>query len=168
MRVPLKEMLDKMGVGYILSAYETCPWSAHDDEKGITCSAEVRMDSDGAELEAEIQMMYEDPEEGQEPVEQVFWLMAAPAVQDKWDVKSVKVRGEGNKDNLYAFEEKSVDFFNACVQELKMGKVPDIDALIAQHIKKSERFGDNSQGGGNKSPKIKPQALLGMKGGMGR
>lgn len=168
MRVPLKEFLDKMAVGYILSAYETCPWSAYDDEKGITCSAEVRMDSDGAEIEAELQMMYENPEEGQLPVEQVFWLLAAPAVGDKWDVKSVKVRGEGNKDNLYGFEEKCVDFFHACVAELKMNKIPDIDALIAQHIKKSERMGDNSQGGGNKSPKIKPQALLGMKGGMGR
>ncbi|MEZ5903233.1 MAG: hypothetical protein R3D88_08010 [Alphaproteobacteria bacterium] len=48
-----------------------------------------------------------------------------------------------------------------------MGKVPDIDALLAREMKNNERYGGNSQGGGNKSPKIKPQALLGMKGGRG-
>lgn len=168
MRVTLKELLDQMGVGYLLSAYETCPWSAHDDEKGQTCSAEVRMNSDGDEIEAELQMMYENPSEGTPPVEQVFWLIGQPAVAGKWDVKGVKIRGEGNTDNQYGFEEKAVAFFNGCVQELKMSKIPDIDEILAREMKDKERFGGSSQGGGNKSPKIKPQALLGMKGGMGR
>ncbi|HPD83617.1 MAG TPA: hypothetical protein PLK85_07365 [Alphaproteobacteria bacterium] len=167
MRVALKELLDKMGVGYILSAYETCPWSAYEDENGITCSAEVRMDGSGEEIEAEMQIMRDNPEEDESPVEQVFWLLAKPAVSDQWDVKDVKIRGEGNTDDSYAFEEKAVNFFHACVQELKMGKVPDIDALLAREMKNNERYGGNSQGGGNKSPKIKPQALLGMKGGRG-
>lgn len=167
MRVALKELLDKMGVGYILSAYETCPWSAYEDENGVTCSAEVRMDGSGEEIEAEMQIMRDNPEEDESPVEQVFWLLAKPAVSDQWDVKDVKIRGEGNTDDSYAFEEKAVNFFHACVQELKMGKVPDIDALLAREMKNNERYGGNSQGGGNKSPKIKPQALLGMKGGRG-
>ncbi len=166
MRVQLKELLDKLAVGYILSAYETCPWSAYDDEKGITCSAEVRMNSDGDEIEAELQMMYENPEDGQQPLEQVFWLLAQPAVGGTWDVKGVKIRGKENEEGLYAYEEKAVDFFHACVSELKMDKIPDIDALLAQHVKKSERYGGNSQGGGNKSPKIKPAAVMGIKSGM--
>ncbi|MEZ5903234.1 MAG: hypothetical protein R3D88_08015 [Alphaproteobacteria bacterium] len=111
MRVALKELLDKMGVGYILSAYETCPWSAYEDENGITCSAEVRMDGSGEEIEAEMQIMRDNPEEDESPVEQVFWLLAKPAVSDQWDVKDVKIRGEGNTDDSYAFEEKAVNFF---------------------------------------------------------
>jgi hypothetical protein len=168
MRVPLKELMDKMGVGYVLSAYETCPWSTYDGEKEITCSAEVRMSSDGDEIEAEMQMMLDTPAEGEHPVEQVFWLLAKPAVGDKWDVKGIKIRGEGNKEEAYGFEEKAVNFFHACVQELKMDKIPDIDAILAREMKKTERYGGSAQGGGNKSPKIKPQALLGMKGGMGK
>jgi hypothetical protein len=164
MRVPLKELLDEMGVGYILSAYETCPWSVYDGEKEMTCSAEVRMNNDGDEIEAEIQMMQDAPAEGESPIEQVFWLLAKPAVGDKWDVKGVKIRGEGDKEGKYGFEEKAVSFFNACVQELKMDKIPDIDAILAREMKNKDRFGGGSQGGGSKSPKIKPQALLGMKG----
>ena len=52
MRATLKELLDKLGVGYILSAYETCPWAAYDDEQGISCNAEVRMNNDADEIEA--------------------------------------------------------------------------------------------------------------------
>ena len=163
MRVPLKELLDNMGVGYILSAYETCPWSSYDEEQGITCSAEVRMDSDGGEIEAEMQIMPDVPTEDTPAVEQVFWLLAKPAVGDKWDVKGVKIRGEGNKEGAYGFEEKAVSFFNACVQEIKMGKTPDIDAILAREMKNKERYGGSAQGGGNKSPKIKPQNLMGMK-----
>lgn len=163
MRVTLKELLDSLGVGEILSAYETCPWSAYDEEKGITCSAEVRMNSDADELEAEMQLMHDIPEEDKPPVEQVFYLTAKPSAAGKWDIKDVKIRGEGNKNGLYAFEEKAVDFFHACVQELKMDKVPDIDEIMAREMKNNERYGGGAQGGGNKSPKIKPQALLGMK-----
>ena len=163
MRVPLKELLDNMGVGEMLSAYETCPWSAYDEEQGVTCSAEVRMNSDGDEIEAEGQIMPDVPTEDTPPVEQVFWLLAKPAVGDKWDVKGVKIRGEGNKDGSYGFEEKAVSFFNACVQELKMGKIPDIDAILAREMRNKERYGSGAQGGGNKSPKVKPQNLMSMK-----
>lgn len=167
MRTPLKDLLDKLGVGYILSAYETCPWSAFNDEKGITCSAEVRMNNDGDEMEAEMQFMRDNPEGDEKPIEQVFWLLAKPAVGDQWDVKDIKIRGEGDKEGLYGWTDKAVNFFHACVQELKMGKIPDIDEILAREMKSNERYGGNAQGGGSKAPKIKPQALLGMKGGRG-
>jgi hypothetical protein len=167
MRATLKEILDKLGVGYVLSAYETCPWASYDEEKGLNCSAEVRMNNEGNELEAEIQFMRDTPKEGEAPIEQIFWLFAAPSTADKWDIKIVKIRGEGNTENLYGFEEKAVNFFSACVQELKMGKIPDIDAILARELKSKEKFGGGAQGGGSKAPKIKPQALMGMKGGRG-
>ncbi len=167
MLTTLKELLDKLSVGYILSAYETCPWAAYDEEKGVNCSAEVRMNNEGDELEAEMQFMRDNPQEGEAPIEQVFWLLAKPSTTDKWEVKMVKIRGEGNTENIYAFEEKAMNFFSGCVQELKMGKMPDIDAILARELKSNEKYGGSAQGGGSKAPKIKPQALMGMKGGRG-
>lgn len=167
MRHTLRELSDRLGVGYILSPYETCPWSMYDGEKNVTCSAEVRMNPDGDEMEAELQMMYDVPPDGKPPVEQVFYALFKPAVADGWDPKTIKVQGQGADATLYNWDEKAVNFFEACVQELKMGNVPDIDELIEREIKGGERFGDASRGGGSKSPKIKPQKLLGMKQGRG-
>ena len=69
MRAPIKELMDNLGVGYILSAYETAPWSAYDDDEGLTCSAEVRMNSDGDEMEAEIQFMHDEPTPDKKAIE---------------------------------------------------------------------------------------------------
>ena len=163
MRTSLKELLDKLGVGYVLAAYDSCPWSAYDDEKGISCNAEVFMDADGEEIEAEMMFMRDEPQGDEKPVEKIFFLKAKPATVGQWDVKTVEIRGEGDTEGLYGFEEKAVDFFNACVQELKMDKIPDIDELLKKHMKSNERFGKKGGSGGNKAPKVKPAALLGMK-----
>jgi len=69
MRVPLKELMEKLNVGYELSPYETCPWMFYDTDKGITCSAEVRVGPGGSDIEAEVQFMMDDDapyEEGEE------------------------------------------------------------------------------------------------------
>jgi hypothetical protein len=165
MRASLRELCDKLGVGYILSAYETCPWSAYDDEHDISCSAEVRMNSDATELEAEMQIMRDAPQDDEDPIEQVYWMVARPAVGDQWDVKISKVKGE-NKEEVYNWHGKAVDFFHACVQELKMGKIPDFDELMKKILDKKDRFSDQRGSGSSKSPKIKPQQLLGVKSGM--
>ncbi len=167
MREPLKILLDKLGVGYVMSAYETCPWCAYDGEVDITCSAEVRMNNDGDEIEAEMQLVRDNPKEGEAPIEQIFWLLAKPATGELWDVKTVKIHGEIDSEGTYDYTTKAVNFFSACVQELKMDKVPDIDEILAREMKSNERYGAGSQGGGSKAPKIKPQALMGMKGGRG-
>lgn len=167
MRAPLKEILDKLGVGYIMSAYETCPWSAYDEEQEVTCSAEVRMNNDGDEIEAEMQFMRDNPKGDERPIEQIFYLLCKPVVKGTWEIKGVKIQGKDNPDNLHDWTEKSANFFNACVQELKMGKVPDIEEILAREMKSTDRYSGNSTGGGSKAPKIKPQSLLGMKGGRG-
>lgn len=167
MRLELKDLMDNLGVGYILSAYETCPWSAYNDEEELSCNAEVRMNGDGNELEAEMQLIHDEPSDEQAAVEQIFWLLAKPATGQKWDVKIARVNGENNAETAHGWEEKSVNFFHACVQELKLGKIPDINEIYEREMNKKDRFGDSSQGGGSKAPKIKPQSLLGMKGGRG-
>jgi hypothetical protein len=165
MRVSLPELMDKLAVGYVLSAYETCPWSVYDGEKGITCSAEVRMDGDSQEIEAELQMMYDIPPEGKPPVEQIFWMICKPVSPDLWETKDIKIRGTDEKA-IFDWGTKGASFFVACVTELKMEKIPDIEALIDEEIRNKERYA-GGRGGTSKAPKIKPQALLNMKQGRG-
>jgi hypothetical protein len=161
MRLPLAELLQKMGVNMVLGSYETYPWSASDAALGKTCSAEVRMNPDATELEAELQIFYDVPEAGKPPIEQILWLKAIPH-QDKWDVSELRIKREDWRGKMYAWEEKCCNFFRACVMELEQGKIPDIEALLEKEMKDNERFG-GGRGGAGKSPKIKPAQLLQMK-----
>lgn len=163
MIITFKDLTDKLGVGYELSAFETCPWSAFDDEKGESVNAEVRMDSTGEELEAELQFMRDNPKGDEKPMEQVMYLMARPSHSHKWDIKLCKIKGEINPDDLYDWEGKCLAFFGACVQDLKMGKMPDIEEILEREIKSKERFGDKGRGAGSKSPKMRNQNKMGMK-----
>lgn len=63
MRLPLLELLEKLGVDHMLEAYETQPWLHYDEDEGITASAEVRMGPGREDLEAEIQFLYDDHED---------------------------------------------------------------------------------------------------------
>ena len=177
MRATLKELMDHLGVGYTLSAYETCPWSAYQDEDdsesgstsgGLSCNAEVRMNSDADEFEAELQILHDIPKAEESPLEQICWMLGKPAIGDKWDIKIARVKNENKTEEVYGWEEKAVGFFNACVQELKLDKIPDIDALYEREMNKKDRFSGNSQGGGSKAPKVNQKPGMKPKGGMGR
>lgn len=161
MRLPLSEFLQKMGVNYPLGPYETCPWSANDSDSGKTCSAEVRMNPDGNEIEAELQIFYDTPPAGQLSIEQVLWLKALPH-QEKWEVLELRIKREDWRGKIYGWEDKCCNFFRAVVMEMEQGRMPDIDALLEKEMSENERFG-GSRGGGGKSPKIKPAQLLQMK-----
>lgn len=60
MRIEYSELMEKLGVGHHLSAYETRPWFLHDPEKGVMCSAEVRIGPGISDVEAEIQFLHDD------------------------------------------------------------------------------------------------------------
>lgn len=161
MRLPLSEFLQNLGVNTVLGSYETCPWSASDNALGKTCSAEVRMNPDATEIEAELQIFYDVPEVGKPSVEQILWLKAIPH-QEKWDVTDLRIKREDWRGKMYGWEEKCCNFFRACVLELEQGRIPDMEALLEKEMKDSERFG-GGRGGGGKSPRIKPAQLLQMK-----
>ena len=167
MRDTLSELMERLGVDHALNAYETFPWSAYDSVKGLTCSAEVRMNPDGTEIEAEIQMLLEDPEPGKKPIDQILWLKATPHIQTKWSVSDLRLKGESWVGKTYNWEEKCCNFFRACTTELNLGNIPDIEALIEREMKDKERFGDQRGGGSGKAPKIRPAQLLDMKKGQG-
>ena len=163
MRATINELMDLLGVGYVLGPYETYPWSHYDSESGTTCSAEVRMGSSSDEVDAEIQMMYETPPEGRPPMEPVCYLRAAPAAGVQWSVISLRIKGESYGADIYDWETKACKFFAAVARELAAGNLPDIDDLIDIEFHARERMNDQTGGGGGKSPKIKPGQLLDMK-----
>ena len=174
MRVELKKLLEKLGVNHELSAYETHPWLHYDAEKGISCSAEVRMGPNSADLEVEIQFLKDEPdedsenEEGEETTsasatQQIMRMRAEPFNDSQWAPKQLWIKGEDYINKVSEWEEKGCNFFKACVQALQMGELPDIDELIEKELD-DDNFGSGKRGRvGRKSPKIKPGALLGMK-----
>lgn len=160
MRVTLKQFLELLGIGHVMSPYETCPWSYYDAEQGLTCSAEVRMGMESDEVEAEIQMLYDEPRNGS-GLEQIMWMRATPH-SDKWSPTQLRVKSIDDHLSIYDWETKSCKFFTACVQAIQMEEIPDIDELIDSIFHSRERMG-GMRGGSSKSPKIKPGQLMNMK-----
>ncbi len=167
MRVKYKELMDKLGVGYELESYGTCPWSHYDPESGVTCSAEVRRDGGVDEIEAEIQIMYDDPPEGRPSMEQIALIRGKAVTGDEWDIVMLTIRGAPFGEDIYNWQEKSCYFFCAVIDELRQEIMPDIDDLIDREFHSRERFADQHGGGGGKSPKIKAGQLLDVKKGSG-
>lgn len=168
MRKSLQEMMDALGVGYVLGPYETFPWSVYDEERGQTCSAEVRMDHEGLELECEVQLLHDTPPEDKGPLEQIMWMQALPHQQNqKWSVQQLRIKGEDFANDTYNWEEKGCNLFRAIVQAIQLDEIPDFDRLIDEEMRSKERFGDQVGSGGGKSPKIKPAQLMDMKKGQG-
>lgn len=165
MRVSLHDLLNALGVGYEMGPYETCPWSVYGGDKGVTCNAEVRMNEDASLCEAEVMLIYDVPPAGGAPIDLVFHLYCKPT-SGQWEPFKMIVRGNDLTGGQHDWAKRGCDFFLACVQELKMEQLPDIEELLKK-IDEDGDGGTNMRGGGSKAPKIKPQALLGMKGGRG-
>ena len=190
MRIPLEELLEKLGVNYVLSPYETMPWMHYDESIGMTCSAEVRMGPTSEDVEAEIQLLRDedaedegdedsgvgsmeipdpDKSKGANEVEpggrkQIMWMRADAAVESQWGPKQLRVNGKDYVNEFHGWEEKGCDFFKACAESLQMGEIPDFDDLIDNNMR-DDSFGGGGRRGriGRKSPNIKPGQLLGMK-----
>jgi hypothetical protein len=179
MRVDVKKLLETLGVGHVLSPYETQPWLYYDPGKGITCSAEVRMGPSNDEIEAEIQFMRDetDSTDGNAGetggalmlgpgTEQIMRMRATPA-DGFWTPREVWVKGESYVNKIYNWEEKGCNFFRACIDAVQMNELPNIEELIEKELSDDDEFGGGRRGRiGRKSPKIKPAQLLGMKKGM--
>jgi hypothetical protein len=166
MRESLDKLLDRLGVPGRLEAYATCPWSAYDSDKEVSCMAEVRMSPDGEELESDIQLVRDNPKGDEKGMEQVLWQRFYKDGTGNWAASDIRVKGADRK-STYAWEEKGCELFKAVVMTLRRNVIPDIDELIEEIFNRNERFADQYGGGTSKSPKIKPQQLLDMKQGRG-
>ena len=162
MKLSYKDLMERMGVGRTLSPYETQPWVHISADEGITASAEVRVNGDGDEIEAELQYMYENPPAGKPPVEQILWMKIKPQLrlQGLWATTDLWIRRENYANKVYGWEEKSCNFFKAIVRELKAERLPDIELLISRELSSREVFGGGAGEGSSKSPQIKTNQLL--------
>ncbi len=175
MRIGLDKLLEKLGVSRVLSPYETQPWVYYDAEKGITCSAEVRMGPNREDVEAEIQFLKDedggDGDEGSDGTQsgsggrqQIMHMRATPLNDGQWSPVSLRVKGKDYVGEIYDWEGKGCNFFRACIEAVSMSVLPDVDALIEKELNDDESWGGGKRGKiGRKSPSIKPGALLGMK-----
>jgi len=163
MQLRIDELMNKLGVGRVLGAYETQPWSLYDADHGMTCSAEVRMGMDGDEIETEAQMVYDTPPDGKPSMEQICFIRAKPSGDGQWDTVLFRVRGETYGEDQYNWQEKCCDFFASLVQSLQMDEIPDVDDLLEEAFRGNDRGADQRGSGGGKSPKIKPAALMNVK-----
>jgi hypothetical protein len=171
MRVSYKELMDNLAVGYILSAYETKPWFVYDAERGISCSAEVRIGPGVEDVEAEIQFLH-DEKDGRYTDErdyggpqQIMLMRCFPTKDQIWSPVLLIVKGESYVNKIFDWEGKGCNFFCACIQAIQMGEIPDIDALIEQELEEDSRWGGRGKKGkiGKKAPSINAANLLGMK-----
>ncbi len=167
MRATLPDLLHNLGVSHTMSSYETYPWSVTDNETGQTCSAEVRMGPDGDDLEAEVQILYDNPPAGEASAQQWMWLRATPHTQDQWIISNLRIKNENWNNTVYEWEGKSVALFRAIINDIQRGMIPDFEELLEREMRASERFADQRGGGSGKSPKIRAAQLLDMKKGQG-
>ena len=160
MILKLEELMVKLGVRYNLSPYQTCPWSIYDEDKGVTCSAEVRMNPTGNLVEAELQVFYDEPPSDKPALDQVILIKASLHENNgKWQIDDSIIRGKSFINQTYAWDEKSCNFFRVCVQDIAIGEFPDIESYIKKELKK-EKEGDRYGDGSSKSPIIRPEQLM--------
>lgn len=166
--------MDKLAVGFVMQAYETKPWFVYDAERGISCSAEVRVGPGEEDVEAEIQFLH-DEKDGRYTDErdyggpkQVFLMRCLPQMDNLWSPKLLIVDGESFVNKVHKWEEKGCNFFSACIAAMQMGEIPDIEAIMEDELEDDRWGGGRGKRGksGKKAPSIQANALLGKPVGM--
>lgn len=171
MRVEYSELMEKLGVGHVLSPYETRPWFVYEEESGITCSAEVRVGPGAEDVEVEMQFLYDEEDDRYtdesnygEP-EQVMRMRFMPSRDQIWGPSYMVVRGEDYTNKIHNWGERGCEFFCMCVGALQMDELPDIDELIEEHLTDKRRGGRGRRGRvGKKGFKVAQKPVsMGMK-----
>lgn len=168
MRVTIKQLMDHLGIDQELKAYQTDMHQVYDPARTLTCSAEARMGPDQGELECEILMFNDVPEPGTPSVTQILLLKIRPKTTGQWAPSYLKVKKDDITNKYPGWDEDACKFYAAVTLHLKRDEIPDIDALIDEHLDGEGGFaGRGKRGGGRKSPKFKPPTkTLNMKQGM--
>ena len=159
MKVSLNKMMENLGIDHVLTAFESDMHQTYDAATSATCSAEVRMGPpDAHELEVEVQIFRDNPQEGELPFEQIMYLVIKPKMGQEWEPVLLKVRNEDMTGGFGDWEGGACDFYRAVTYHLKMDEFPDIDDLIDEHLdgEKGHAGRAGRRGGGRKNPKFKP------------
>lgn len=170
MKGSFKDILEKFAADRELHPYESAFWQASDDDKGITCNAELRVNAYADAFEAEIQWLQMDPNTGDiKKIDQIMFVESRPQMQGLWAIHSARFRGADYVNSTYDWDEKLGRFFRAVVRELKQGKLPDLDAIEKTEMSDGGIMGDRRGDGSGRNVKIKTNQLMyDMKGSRGR
>jgi hypothetical protein len=167
----LKQLCDALGLDKLLGPLDSDINQCFDDEEGgRTCSAELRMNADANELEADVQLFYDDPDDDEiPPFQQIMLMQARPKKDGGWEIISVFVKDENMTGKFSGWAESAMALYTAITHSLKQDEIPDIDALIDEHMDGEDGRPGRAgrRGGGRKNPKFKPPSnTYGMKTGM--
>lgn len=170
MKGSFKDILEKFAADREMHPYESAFWQASDEEKGITCNAELRVNAYADAFEAEIQWLNMDMNTGDvKKIDQIMIVECRPQTQGSWGVHSARFRGDNYINAAYDWDEKLGRFFRAVVRELKQGKLPDLDTIEKTEMGDSGTFGDRKGDGSGRNVKVNTQSLMyDMKGARGR
>ena len=175
MRVQYKDLMEKLGVGRELMPYETQPWYFYDADRGITCSAEVRVGPGAADVELEIQFLHDEEEDdeggegksgggGYGGPEQIMMMRFLPSKDHVWSEKRMFVKGEDYANKIHDWGERGCAFFCSCIGALQMGELPDIDEMIQTDLTDSAGGRGGRRGRvGKKGFKMEQKPPMGMK-----
>lgn len=169
MKGNFKDILEKFAVDRALQPYESAFWQATDEEKRVTCSAEIRVNAYADAIEAEIQWMPMNENGDVTKTDQVLWCEVKPQNQGLWAIQAAKFRGKDYLNSVFDWDEKLCRFFRAVVRSLNQDKVPDLDEIEKTEMSDSGVMGDRRGDGSGRNVKIKTNQLLyDMKGSRGR
>lgn len=163
MRKTYKEVMNMLSVPKVLGAYETWPWSHFDEATQTSMCAEVRVSPDNDQVEAEIQIIRDAPEDGELPFECCLWLVVEEKKDNQWCTTAMTKKGEPYGQDVYDWEQRSTKVFSRCAVLLNQGTLPNFDEIFEEEFKSSDRFGAKGGEGGSKSPIVRPDALLDMR-----
>ena len=162
MRVQYKDLMNKLGVDYEMSPYETKPWFLYDTDKGITCSAEIRIGPGAEDVELEIQFLYDSDDERYQDEkynlpDQIMLMRFEPSKDQIWAEKNMLIKGESYANKIHNWGERGCEFFCSCIGAIQMGELPDIDAMIESDLTDSKRGGGRRGRVGKKGLKMQQQ-----------
>lgn len=163
MRKTFKEVMNLLSVPKILGPYETWPWSHYDDTTQTSMSAEVRMGSEENSVEAELQIIRDDPQEGELPFECLLWAIVEERKDNEWCTKAMTLKGEPYGEDVFDWEQRSLKVFSRCAILLNQGIMPDFENIFEEEFKTNDRYGSKGGAGSSKAPIVRPEALLDMR-----
>lgn len=164
MRAELGELLAKLYVYRELSIYDTQQWSVFSEDIGASCTAEVRVNGYGEdieEIEAQVIVTYDDPKPHMPSVVQTCYIKAEKQKVGDFSIKSAIVnKSEKAGSSIYDWGNKSLRFFTLIARELEKGHLPDFEDLEKVAFDERGMFADRMGEGGGRSPKINSEQLL--------
>lgn len=140
MRVEYSALMDKLGVGHLLSPYETRPWFHYEEDDGITCSAEVRVGPGAEDVELEIQYLYDEYDARYEDdanfgdPQQIMFMRFMPNRDQIWSPVIMRVKEEDYANKIFNWGERGADFFCLFIGALQMGELPNLEEMIEEHL----------------------------------